>query len=173
MNNSRLKYVVYTAILLALSLIIGVIENLIPAMIPTLPFIKVGFSNIVIIFAIVAVGTPSALVISILKSILVPLFVGNPVMIAYSLCASLTATLFMSILLNMRAFGILIVSIIGAIIHITMQLLVASLMTSTFMVFSYFFYLALIAIISGLVTGIISYILIRFFPKNVINTKKD
>ena len=173
MNNSRLRYIVYTAILLALALIIGVIENLIPAIIPSLPFIKVGFSNIVIIFAIVAIGTPSALIIAIVKSILVPLFVGNPIMIAYSFSASLTATLIMCILLNVRTFGIPVVSVIGAIIHITMQLLVASLMTNTFMVFSYFFYLALVAIISGLATGTISYILIRFFPKNIINIKKD
>ena len=173
MNNSRLRYIVHTAILLALALIIGVIENLIPAIIPSLPFVKIGFSNIVIIFAIVAVGTPSALIISVIKSILVPLFVGNPIMITYSLSASLTATLIMCLLLNTRMFSIPVVSIIGAIIHITMQLLIAALMTSTFMVFSYFFYLALISIISGLATGTISYILIRFFPKNIINIKKD
>lgn len=42
-NSTKIKKLSIIAIFLALALIIGVIENLIPPIIPFLPFIKLGF----------------------------------------------------------------------------------------------------------------------------------
>ena len=79
------KNLAIASMLLAASMIIGVVENLIPPIIPFLPYVKLGLSNVVIIIAILLLNYKYAFAIIALKSILVPLLVANPVMILYSL----------------------------------------------------------------------------------------
>ena len=90
LNSKRLAL---TGILLSFSLIIGTIENYLPPIIPGLPFVKIGFSNVVITFALLTCGLVPTLIIGVFKSVLVPLFVGNPMMIAFSLTATVICIL--------------------------------------------------------------------------------
>lgn len=162
--NKQLKYLAYTALFLAAALIIGVAENFLPPLFPYLPFVKIGFGNIVIIFALIVLGWKPAFIIAGLKSVLVPLFVGNPIMIAYSLPAtliSITATYF---LLHVKKLGIPSVSVVSAIIHTMIQLCVAALMTGTTLVFGYTPYLVVIAALSGFAVGLIATLAIKRIP---------
>ncbi len=165
MNSKKLAL---SGILLALALIIGMIENLIPPIIPMLPFVKIGLSNIVIMFCAIVVGFTPALIITCFKATLVPLFVGNPMMIAYSLTASLVSLLIVFILLKTKKIGIPTISLISAIIHNIMQLIVASIIMESSYVFGFLPYLILTGFISGFVTGIITHLLIKFLPKEIV-----
>ena len=168
MNSKKLAL---SGILLALALIIGMIENLIPPIIPMLPFVKIGLSNIVIMFCSIVVGFTPALIITCFKATLVPLFVGNPMMIAYSLTASLVSLLIVFILLKTKKIGIPTISLISAILHNIMQLIVASIIMESSYVFGFLPYLILTGFISGFVTGIITYLLIKFLPKEIVILK--
>lgn len=164
MDKPSSKKIALTSITLAIALIIGTIESLMPPVIPVMPFVRLGLSNIVLIFALVTLGASPAFIIAILKSVLVPLFVGNPIMIAYSLpsaAASLAAT---ALLANTQKIGLPTISVVAALVHNIVQLCVAAVMIGTTLVFGYAPYLIFVGSIAGLGVGIASWLLIRYFP---------
>ena len=57
-----------------------------------------------------------------------------------------------------------LIGAVSAVVHNVAQLLVAAWMTASTLVFYYFPYLLLIGIASGLLTGSVLWLLIRFFP---------
>lgn len=158
------KRIAYTALLLSLSLIIGTIEHSLPPVIPALPFLRLGFSNIIVLFALIVAGAPSAFIIAALKSALVPLFVGNPVMILYSLPSSLLSLTAALLLVRFLRAGLPAVSVTASIVHNFSQLSVAAVITGTAAVFAYAPYLFLTASLAGLVTGVITYFAVRYVP---------
>ena len=164
-NNT--KKIALTGLLLALALIIGAIEHSIPPIFPTLPFVRIGFSNVVIVFTLVTLGFAPALIITALKSILVPLFIGNPIMIIYSLSAAVVSLLIIFLLLYTKIVGIPTVSIVGAVVHNLTQLAVALIMTETLSVIGLAPQLALTGFLAGLAPGVITYVLIKYLPKKL------
>lgn len=162
--NEKTKFIAKTAVFLTLALCIGVVENLIPPIFPFMPYLKIGFSNIVIVLSVLLLNSSATFIIVVLKSFLVPIFVGNPIMILYSLPASIVTTTATVLLLRLKKFGIPAISIVSAILHNLSQLCIASLMTN-YLVFGYTPYFVLIGTLSGLATGIISYVLVRVLPK--------
>lgn len=162
------KKLALSGIMLALALIIGTIENLIPPIIPLLPFVKIGLSNVVITFSAITIGFVPTLIIVAFKSILVPIFIGNPMMITYSLSASLVSLGIVFLLLKTKKVGIPTISIVSAITHNLVQLSVASLIMESALVFGFTPYLILTGFLSGLITGILTYLLVRFLPSEII-----
>lgn len=157
MKKKYISFLTKTSILLSVSIIIGYLESLLPPLIPFLPYFKLGLSNIVLIIAILRINILSAYIISFLKSIIVPLFIGNPSMIMYSLPASIISLSIMIVLMIFIGLGIPTTSIISSITHNFVQILIAYLIMGTKIVFSYLPYLTLISIVSGIITGLISF----------------
>ena len=164
----KTKVIALTGILFALTLIIGTIENLIPPIIPALPFVKIGLSNIVITFSLIICGFWPTLIIAIGKSIIVPLFVGNPMMIAYSLMPTIIALTITYFLLKTKKIGMPTIGAISAITHNILQLSVASIIMSTITVFGFAPYLIVTGCISGFITGLISILLVKYLPNSII-----
>lgn len=162
------KKLALTGILLCLSLIIGTIENYLPPIIPGLPFVKIGFSNVVITFALLTCGLGPTLIIGILKAILVPLFVGNPMMIAFSLSATVFCIIISYFILKTKKIAIITIGIISAISHNLVQLCVASLIMTDTTVFGFLPYLIITGFLAGLVTGLLTYLLVKYLPKEII-----
>ena len=168
MKKISSKQAAYAALILASALLLGLIENAIPPIVPALPFIKIGLSNIAVGFAAVVLGAPYAMLTAVLKSVVVPLMAGNPIMIPYSLTggvlsAAVTVTLVYSKKLSLPFIGIL-----SAITHNFAQLVVAYAMTSTDAVFAYSPVLLIAAIVAGLATGTVLYILIKYLPEKAL-----
>lgn len=168
MNKTfSVKRIAFTSITLSVALILGFLESLFPPVIPVLPFVRIGLSSIAVTFALVALSLTDGLIIAGLKSVIVPLFSGNPIMICYSLPASLAASVITYILLKPGVFGLLIVSATAAICHSVVQLFVAAAFTGSFLVFGYTPYMLIISVISGIFTGAASFLLLRVFSKNL------
>ncbi len=165
-NNG--KSIAHVGILFALTLIIGTIENLIPPIIPSLPFVKIGFSNIVITFALITCGLNPAFIIAVGKSILVPLFIGNPMMIAYSLVPTIIALIVSFGLIKIKQVSLTTIGAISAFIHNMLQLCCASIIMGATFVFVFAPYLALAGFIAGLITGLICLLLIKYLPMSLI-----
>ena len=106
------------AMLTALALGLSTLENLFPVtlFIP-LPGVKLGLANIVTLYALYALGFPSALAILLVRCTLGALFAGNASALLFSLLGGLSALLVMALLSRTKKLSIFGVSIAGAAAH--------------------------------------------------------
>ena len=143
-----LRKITLTAILTAISIIAFTIESLLPPLI--IPGAKLGLSNIFILLILLIIGEKYAFISLVIKVVLGGLFSGNISTIMYSLPSNLVA-LFMQIILIIftRKLSIVTISIIGAIVNVTVQNTIFCLISKTFEFFAYLPYLSLISLFSG------------------------
>ncbi len=150
-----MKKTAYMGIFLALALICSYIETLIPFHIG-IPGVKLGFTNIVIVWALYLLGTKEALAISVMRIVLSGMMFGNAFSIAYSLAGGLLSFIVMVLLKKTGRFKCISVSIAGGIFHNIGQLLVAAAIVQNLSVFYYIPVLFISGTITGLVIGVIS-----------------
>lgn len=150
-----MKKTAYMGIFLALALICSYIETLIPFHIG-IPGVKLGLTNIVIVWALYLLGTKEALAISVMRIVLSGMMFGNAFSIAYSLAGGLLSFIVMVLLKKTGRFKCISVSIAGGIFHNIGQLLVAVAIVQNLSVFYYIPVLFISGTITGLVIGVIS-----------------
>ena len=150
-----MKKTAYMGIFLALALICSYIETLIPFHIG-IPGVKLGLTNIVIVWALYLLGTKEALAISVMRIVLSGMMFGNAFSIAYSLAGGLLSFIVMVLLKKTGRFKCISVSIAGGIFHNIGQLLVAAANVQNLSVFYYIPVLFISGTITGLVIGVIS-----------------
>ncbi len=150
-----MKKTAYMGIFLALALICSYIETLIPFHIG-IPGVKLGLTNIVIVWALYLLGTKEALAISVLRIILSGMMFGNVFSIAYSLAGGLLSFVMMFLLKKTGKFKCVSVSVAGGIFHNIGQLFVAAAIVQNLSVLYYIPVLFVSGTITGLVIGVIS-----------------
>ena len=152
-----IKRLALCGILCAAALTIFVIEAQIPLPLP-LPGIKPGLSNIITLFALLYLSPRDALLILIARILLGTIFTGQPSTLLYSLCGGLVCLL--AEILVLKLFGkrfVVEISIIGAIVHNTVQVLCAAFITQTASVFWYLPPLVITGVITGTFCGLCVY----------------
>ncbi len=163
----KLKRLLINSILTAIALSIFVLEAQIPPLLP-IPGIKLGLSNIVTLFALVFLTPKDALLILVARIILGSFIVGNPIMLIYSLigglCCLAIEVLLFKLSKNSPIWG---ASAIGALIHNTSQIIVASIITNTTAVFLYLPALSIAGIITGIFTGLCVWYLVSRYQKQL------
>lgn len=147
------------ALLSSLAIICGYIESLIPV-VASVPGIKLGISNVVILFALFRLDKSSAFFIMLVKvAVSSMLFAGFSVLI-YSLSGGILSFLAMCVLKKLR-FSVITISMLGAVFHNIGQLFAAAFMLKSFSVFYYLPVLLISGLLLGLVTGMVCRILIN------------
>lgn len=141
-----------TGVLSAFALVLSYLETFIPLPVP-IPGAKLGLANIPILMALKLIDAKSALVIAITKTLVTGFLFGSPVMIPYSAAGTLLAFLAMFMLVRVPGLSVVLVSVLGSVFHIVGQLVVAWLMLGTPLVFYTFPLLAVIACVTGALTG--------------------
>lgn len=156
----RTKRLVLMAVLTAIALTIFYVEQQFPLPIP-IPGIKLGLSNVITLFAIVFLGWKEAAIILIMRITLSAMFAGQPVTFIYSMAGGL-ACLAIELLLyaQLKNKFIWVVSAVGAMVHNTVQILVAVLITQTPAIFWYLPFLLIAGIVTGSFTGLCIQILV-------------
>lgn len=156
-RSQKTRMLVLTGLLFAVSLVLAVLENMIPMPI-AVPGVKFGLSNIVVMYALFFVGTKQAYGIAVLKALFVTITRGM-VAGALSLSGGLLAITIMLIILTVskRKASYSITSIAGAISHNIGQFIVISLIYTGTNVWFYF----PVLIISGLIAGLLTAGLLR------------
>lgn len=100
------------AVLAALALALSYMESFFPlALIVPLPGVKLGLANIVTLYALYALGFPSALAILLVRCTLGALFAGNASALLFSLLGGLSALFVMALLSKSKKLSIFGVSI--------------------------------------------------------------
>ncbi len=160
--RNHAKRVALCAVLAALALAFSYIESFFPlVLLVPLPGVKLGLANIVTLFALYALGAPSALSILLARCLLGALFAGNASALIFSLLGGFSAMLVMILLRRCRVFSIFGVSIGGAAAHNCGQVCAAMLTLGSAAPLAYLPPLLLVSLFTGALTGLIAALLFR------------
>ncbi len=151
-NTRRLAQL---GLLTALSLIAGYIELLIPVPIG-IPGVKLGLANLMIVWALYALGPLEALTVNGMRILLSGFLFGNLSMILYSLAGASFSFVCMYLAKRSGAFGMTGVSIIGGVTHNLGQLLAAMVVLETKSLVYYGPVLVVAGLLTGFLIGIIA-----------------
>ncbi|MBQ1372472.1 MAG: Gx transporter family protein [Oscillospiraceae bacterium] len=155
------KRLMRLALLSAVSLVLFVLENQIPAPIPV-PGVKLGLGNVIVVATLYLYGRREALAVLLVKLLLSSLLTGNLSALAYSAAGGLLSWGGMSLLRPLLRPGQLwVASVLGAMLHNLGQLLTAVQIAATPGLFAYLPVLLLSGMVTGLFTGLAAQELVR------------
>ncbi|MBR4720193.1 MAG: Gx transporter family protein [Clostridia bacterium] len=150
MKAARITYI---AILSALAVVFGYIESLFPLPV-AIPGVKLGISNIVILFALLKMNKSDAFFILIVKVLVCSLLFSGINSFFYSFSGGIISFFAMILALKL-GLSIIGTSMAGGIFHNLGQILAASVMLGSFSAFYYFPVLVLSGLIVGGITGLL------------------
>ncbi len=153
--NKNLKRLIIISMLTAIAIVVSYLESLIPIFIPG---VKLGLANVIILIMIYEFKFYEALLTDILRILLVALIRGTflePVFFM-SLAGGLTSYFIMLGFSKITIFTALGVSALGSITHSMAQVLVAALLISSEAVLYYIPFIALLSILTGILSGLIT-----------------
>ena len=159
MNTRKIALV---GILTASAIVISILESFIPSI--GIPGIKLGLANIVILITLYELGVKEAILVNSLRVFIVGLLRGS--LLSMGFLMSLTgAVMSLGIMilfyLIVKKFSVIGVSVIGSIFHITGQILIAWIFLETHYILYYLPIIAISAIITGVLVGIVAQIIIK------------
>ena len=159
------KSLAVLGLMVALAAILSYVEALLPISLGV-PGIKIGFANIVIVFALYTRGFNAALLISIVRIALVSAMFGNPAMAMYSVAGTLASLFVMTGLKKTGKFSIVGVSMAGGVLHNMAQLAVAASVVQTLGLLGYMPFLIIAGMIAGIFIGYIEKRIIKAIRRN-------
>lgn len=153
------------AILCALAIVISIFESMLPEFIFLPPGFKLGLSNIVTMFSSCSIGILPAVIVTLAKSVFVGVTRGA-IAFFMSIGGGTLSALSTGLLLKyaFKKLGFIGISIIGALVHNLVQVLIAGIIMSEILLY-YIPILVLFAIITGSLTGIILKIIMPILIK--------
>lgn len=151
--TAQSKRVALCGLLLALMLVLGYVESLLPA-VSGVPGIKLGLSNGVLIFAVYMLNVPTAFVLMGLKVALSGLLFGGVSAMIYAAAGGMLSLTVMCLLSRVRGLHPVVVSMAGGVFHNVGQLGMAMLILQTPSLVYYLAVLMLSGLATGAVTGV-------------------
>lgn len=155
-KQSKVYSTVLTAMLFALALVFMFLEGMIPPVPGAPPGIKLGLSNVVVMYALFFIGKGCAFTILTLKSFFVFLTRGATAFFMSFAGGLLSiSVMILLLLLKKRDISYIIISICAAVAHNIGQLAVSSLLMQSTAIFFYAPVLILSGVGMGIVTGML------------------
>lgn len=155
MRRKHTQRLAQLGLLTALALIAGYIELLIPIPIG-IPGVKLGLANLVVLWALYALGPADALAVNGVRILLSGFLFGNLSMILYSLAGASLSFVCMYGAKKSGKFHMTGVSVIGGVTHNAGQLLTAMLVLETKSLIYYVPVLLAAGVITGLLIGAVT-----------------
>lgn len=165
-TKQQIRKLTLLSVLTAAALILSYAESVLPPLFPSVPGIKVGLPNIVIIFVLYRMDVRSAISVSLVRICIAALLFGSPLSFVYSLAGAFLSLTVMALLKKLNILSTVGVSIAGGIFHNMGQILAAMLLLQTVQIGYYFLILAMTGTISGLFIGLCGAFMIARFPIN-------
>jgi len=159
---SAARKLALSAILVSVMLVLGYLESLIP--VSSVPGIKLGLSNSVLLISLYWLGAGISFEMMIVKAVLLGLFLGNPMMIIYSLAGGTLSLAVMSLLTRQKNVSPVGAGIAGGVMHNVGQIVVAMLILQTPSLVYYLAVLMPVGAAMGALTGSIATVLLRTVP---------
>ena len=146
-SGNRIKSLTVYSLLCAFCIVCGYIEFLIPSTLIA-PGVKIGLSNSVALMLIIKGDIKGAFAVNITRILLSALLFGSPFSLLFSFCAGVISTLVCAVLIKVPKLSPVGVSVIGAVCHNTVQLVVAGFVVGR----GVWFYLPFL-LLSGVICG--------------------
>lgn len=161
----------------ALALALSWLETLIPFL-PSLPGVKLGLANLVVIFALYRLNRRSALLLNATRILLSGFLFSGVFGILYSIAGAAASFLIMVLLLRQNQkrtargkaelFSIYGISMTGGVFHNLGQLLVALMLLSNLNLIYYLPVMILSGIAAGILNGVIAALLLQRLPRGLL-----
>ncbi len=165
--RNKAKNVAFLGLCTALALILAYVELLLQPLFPTIPGIKMGLPNIIIIFLLYRRGAYPAVWVSFLRIILVSMLFGNVMALWYSLAGGALSLIVMIVLKKLNLMSAVGVSVAGGVCHNVGQILMAMLLLETAELGYYLVVLTVTGTIAGILVGLCGSLLIKYTEKTL------
>jgi len=169
-----------SGLLIAMMLILGYVESLLPITFLGVPGIKIGLSNSILIFAVYMLDLPTAWLLMVLKVGLSGLLFGNlSITIFYALAGGVLSMLTMSILSRIKGVHPVTVSMLGGVMHNLGQVLMAMILFHTTQLLFFMAVLMLTGLAFGAATGTCATLVMKhlrttkYSGKSALSNRKD
>ena len=153
----EIKKITRLSMLLALSVVLNIIESFIPVFNGSIPGLKLGLANVVVLIVLYLYSWKDAVYISILRVFLVGIIRTGLFSVAFffSLGGSFLSVIVMT-LFKKTKLSIIGISILGSISHSIGQILIAIILIQNVYIVYYVPWLLLFSIPTGILTGYLS-----------------
>ena len=152
-SSNQTQRIALCGLLLALMLVLGYVESQLPVA-PTVPGIKLGLSNGVLIFALYMLDIPTAIVLMVLKVVLSGLMFSGVNAMLYGLAGGVLSLMVMALLSRVKGVHAVAVSMAGGVMHNVGQVALAMVMLGTPSLMYYMAILMLAGLATGALTGV-------------------
>lgn len=157
-GNTKISYrVALCGVMVALALVFGYIEHLVPLPIGIYG-IKLGLANLVVVVMLHSFKWYTALSVNLLRIFISFLLFGSATSLIYSLCGGILSFCLMLLISNLKkpSFSVIGVSICGAIAHNIGQICAAVLLLDELRIAFYLPVLIIVGAITGTLIGLIA-----------------
>ena len=151
------KRICTLALLTAVCIVLGWVESIL-SLSYIAPAVKLGLANSVCLLLILKGDTKGAFLVNITRILLSALLFSTPFSLVFSLSAGFISLTVMVLISKLKLFSVVGFSIVGAVVHNTVQILVAFFVFGSAVLW-YFPILLLSAVISGMVIGVLCQII--------------
>lgn len=148
------------ALLTALAMVLSWLESMVPVA-TAVPGVKLGLTNLVVIFALYRMRLRDAVTISLIRVLLVSMTFGNAYSFAYSFAGAVLSLAVMALLKKTGKFSMLGVSVAGGVCHNVGQILVAMTVLETARLVYYLPVLMVSGIAAGVCIGVVGAIITK------------
>lgn len=162
--HNKVKDIAFYGMCISLALALAYIEVLMPPLFASVPGIKMGLPNIILVFLLYRKGVIPAAMVSLMRILLVTLLFGNTMAFFYSLAGGVLSMTVMAVMKRLNFLSTTGVSVAGAVTHNVGQILVAMLILNTAELGYYLIVLAVTGTIAGVLIGLCGSLLIRRIP---------
>lgn len=166
--KNRSKTVAFVGLCTALALILAYVEILIQPLFPSLPGIKMGLPNVMIVFLLYRRGGGTAIVVSLVRILLVSILFGNVMALWYSLAGAVLSLGVMILLRRLNWLSPVGVSVAGGVTHNVGQILTAMLLLDTVELGYYLVVLTVTGTVAGVLVGLCGALLVRKIPQKLV-----
>lgn len=156
---NKTRTLVLTSLLFAIAIILSVVENSLPPILVGVPGVKLGLSNIAVMYTLFFLTKRQAFMVAVLKSAFVFMTRGA-VAAALSLTGGMLSLLVMIVFLYVfrDRISYLVLSIFGAVFHNVGQLVAISVLFTSLYIWAYL----PVLLVTGVAAGVATSTLLKF-----------
>ncbi|MDL2319233.1 Gx transporter family protein [Eubacteriales bacterium OttesenSCG-928-A19] len=145
-------------------LVLGLVERQF-VIVPGVPGIRLGLSNIVLLYALVLISASGAWLLMVLKVLLGGFLYAGVTGLFYSLAGGVLSMLAMQLVLRVRGVGMVGISVAGAAAHMLGQLAVSRWLLGSWSALAQAPILLVAAVVTGVLTGVVAQVVCRAMAK--------
>lgn len=164
-TKQQIQKLTLLSALTSAALILSYVEAVLPPIFSSLPGMKIGLPNIIVVFVLYRMGLSQAVLVSLVRISIAALLFGTPVSFIYSAVGAFFSIAIMALLKKTDILSAIGVSVCGGIFHNIGQILAAIFLLGATQIGYYLIVLAVTGTLSGLFVGLCGAFVLSRFPK--------